>query len=453
MEPTTTTTAGDASGTATGGSSGGATTTTCTSSGAGRDDRLRMSTRGRVTAPAAFAWGRPPRERDRRPEFVGEATRRERVVAQSAELYDLTGTLRRECPWDRKQTQEDIVAYTLEETYELVDAVRAPLPMTLVAGIRRCAVPATDHRRAPAVRRAAHAMVPSEASWATCCSRCTSWPRWPSRTAGTTWGRWRRASTPKLVRRHPHIFGEPAAETPEDVGAPGTRSSAPPRGARASSTKSRRRSRRRSTRRSCSSGRRRWGSTGGRPPRCWTRSRRRPTELRIEMGSSTLPTRRAGPPSAGRPRKWAICCSRWSTWRASSGPTRSWSLRASAQRFQQRVERAADLAATDGRQFEEIDLLAQEGYFQRAKTDVAERPGWAEAESDEPGEEQDDDGDLDVYARQILDSRGNPTVEVEVDVGVGGPGRGRPCPREPRPASSRRWSFGTARPRTGARAC
>ena len=49
---------------------------------------------------------------------------RDAVVFELGRLYDLTRHLRQECPWDRKQTQESIIAYTLEETYELVDAIR-----------------------------------------------------------------------------------------------------------------------------------------------------------------------------------------------------------------------------------------------------------------------------------------------------------------------------------------
>ena len=48
---------------------------------------------------------------------------RDALVAELADLYDLTGRLRKECPWDCKQTQESIVAYTVEEVYELVDAI------------------------------------------------------------------------------------------------------------------------------------------------------------------------------------------------------------------------------------------------------------------------------------------------------------------------------------------
>jgi uncharacterized protein YabN with tetrapyrrole methylase and pyrophosphatase domain len=46
------------------------------------------------------------------------------------------------------------------------------------------------------------------------------------------------------------------------------------------------------------------------------------------------------------------------------------SLRAAAQRFQQRVESAAALAAADGLVFEELDLVAQDEYFQRAKASL-----------------------------------------------------------------------------------
>ncbi len=48
---------------------------------------------------------------------------RDALVAELAGLYELTARLRKECPWDRKQTQETIVAYTVEEVYELVDAI------------------------------------------------------------------------------------------------------------------------------------------------------------------------------------------------------------------------------------------------------------------------------------------------------------------------------------------
>jgi len=38
-------------------------------------------------------------------------------------LLDIMDTLRAECPWDRKQTMESLRPLTIEETYELGDAI------------------------------------------------------------------------------------------------------------------------------------------------------------------------------------------------------------------------------------------------------------------------------------------------------------------------------------------
>ncbi len=49
-----------------------------------------------------------------------------------------------------------------------------------------------------------------------------------------------------------------------------------------------------------------------------------------------------------------------------------------------------------------------------------------------------------VVGREILDSRGNPTVEAEITLADGTVARGcAPPPAHP-PASSRRWSFAMA---------
>jgi MazG family protein len=42
-----------------------------------------------------------------------------------AELQELTERLRRECPWDRVQTERTIVPHTVEEAYEVADAALA----------------------------------------------------------------------------------------------------------------------------------------------------------------------------------------------------------------------------------------------------------------------------------------------------------------------------------------
>ena len=44
-------------------------------------------------------------------------------LAATERLLEVTETLRRECPWDRKQTFESLRNNTIEETYELADAI------------------------------------------------------------------------------------------------------------------------------------------------------------------------------------------------------------------------------------------------------------------------------------------------------------------------------------------
>jgi MazG family protein len=117
------------------------------------------------------------------------ARRRDAIVAELASLYDLTATLRRECPWDRKQTQEDIVTYTLEETYELVDAVR-----TRPRGHHEVCGELGD--------------LLFQVYFLACVAEQEGWYDLGEVAAGIQG---------KLVRRHPHIFGDTSAETAEDV--------------------------------------------------------------------------------------------------------------------------------------------------------------------------------------------------------------------------------------------
>lgn len=41
----------------------------------------------------------------------------------TARLLEIMDTLREQCPWDRKQTFETLRNNTIEETYELADAI------------------------------------------------------------------------------------------------------------------------------------------------------------------------------------------------------------------------------------------------------------------------------------------------------------------------------------------
>jgi nucleoside triphosphate diphosphatase len=112
------------------------------------------------------------------------------VAQELARLYDLTGRLRRECPWDRKQTQEMIVGYTLEEVYELADAIdqRAERGDAAVCGELGDLL--------------------FQVYFLACIAEEQELYDLGDVAAGI------RA---KLIRRHPHIFGEATAETPEQV--------------------------------------------------------------------------------------------------------------------------------------------------------------------------------------------------------------------------------------------
>lgn len=50
---------------------------------------------------------------------------REKEMQAFARLLDIMDTLREKCPWDRKQTFESLRPQTIEETYELCDAILA----------------------------------------------------------------------------------------------------------------------------------------------------------------------------------------------------------------------------------------------------------------------------------------------------------------------------------------
>jgi XTP/dITP diphosphohydrolase/tetrapyrrole methylase family protein/MazG family protein/ATP diphosphatase len=112
------------------------------------------------------------------------------LVDELARLYDLTTRLRTECPWDRKQTQESIVAYTLEEVYELADTIYQ-----------------RDSRGDAAVCGELGDLL-FQVYFLACVAEEQGLYDLGDVAAGI------RA---KLIRRHPHIFGEGTAETPEQV--------------------------------------------------------------------------------------------------------------------------------------------------------------------------------------------------------------------------------------------
>ena len=57
-------------------------------------------------------------------------TRQEKMEA-FGRLLDVMDTLRRECPWDKKQTNESLRPNTIEEVYELSDALLQDIPLEI----------------------------------------------------------------------------------------------------------------------------------------------------------------------------------------------------------------------------------------------------------------------------------------------------------------------------------
>ena len=103
------------------------------------------------------------------------------------DLQDLTRHLRRECPWDREQTERTIVPHTVEEAYEVADAAlagdRAALhgelgDLLFQVYFLSLLLEERGEGDLESVAREVHA---------------------------------------KLVRRHPHVFGDAEARTPARV--------------------------------------------------------------------------------------------------------------------------------------------------------------------------------------------------------------------------------------------
>ena len=106
-----------------------------------------------------------------------------------SELVKLMARLRAPggCPWDRKQTFDSIKPYTLEETYEVLDAI--------------------DARDWPGLREELGDFL----------LQAVFYGEMAAEEGLFTIADSIRAINEKLVRRHPHVFGEAPAETPEDV--------------------------------------------------------------------------------------------------------------------------------------------------------------------------------------------------------------------------------------------
>ncbi len=114
---------------------------------------------------------------------------RENAGQKFSELVSLMHRLRAPggCPWDRKQTFDSIKPYTLEETYEVLDAIDS-----------RDWTGLSEELGDLMLQPVFLAAIAEEEGLFTISDSL-------------------QAINEKLVRRHPHIFGSAKAETPEDV--------------------------------------------------------------------------------------------------------------------------------------------------------------------------------------------------------------------------------------------
>ena len=103
------------------------------------------------------------------------------------DLQDLTRRLRRECPWDREQTERTIVPHTVEEAYEVADAAISGTPQALHGELGDLLFQV--YFLSLLLEERGEGDLESVA----------------------------RDVQEKLVRRHPHVFGEAEARTPGRV--------------------------------------------------------------------------------------------------------------------------------------------------------------------------------------------------------------------------------------------
>lgn len=76
-----------------------------------------------IAAPDAAAHALARRYPDAETVPARDRLRARAIGAEVAALADVGAHLRRECPWDREQTAETIVPHTIEEAFEVADAV------------------------------------------------------------------------------------------------------------------------------------------------------------------------------------------------------------------------------------------------------------------------------------------------------------------------------------------
>jgi MazG family protein len=256
------------------------------------------------------------------------------------DLQELAERLRRDCPWDRAQTEVTIVPHTIEEAYEVADAALAGEDAKLA-----------DELGDLLFQTVFLALLLEE--------------RGAGDLAGIA-----RGIHAKLVRRHPHVFGDAELATPGAVKS------------RWEELKREQEERegifhdvpetlpallaaRKVQRRAAVDGFD-WLDAAG----PLAKVREETDELEAELGSSPA----AAPETAPSPRVFGeigdLLFTVVNLARALNVDPEL-ALRATTARFVERVERAAELAGRDGRDWRSLDLEEQDRYYRLAKEALA----------------------------------------------------------------------------------
>jgi XTP/dITP diphosphohydrolase len=106
------------------------------------------------------------------------------------ELIEVMDRLRRDCPWDARQTHASLAPYLLEETYEALDALDRGDLAELRGELGDVLLQVVFHARVAAERTDETGFDIDEVA---------------------------RGITQKLVRRHPHVFGDVTVSGPDEV--------------------------------------------------------------------------------------------------------------------------------------------------------------------------------------------------------------------------------------------
>ncbi|WP_405555145.1 nucleoside triphosphate pyrophosphohydrolase [Streptomyces sp. NBC_01171] len=109
--------------------------------------------------------------------------------ARLLDLVQVMDRIRAECPWSSRQTHEGLAKYGIEEAYELVEAIEAGDREELREELGDVLLQVVFHSRIAEEDADAPFSIDDVAG----------------------------GIVTKLIHRHPHVFGEEEAETPEDV--------------------------------------------------------------------------------------------------------------------------------------------------------------------------------------------------------------------------------------------